>query len=63
MKLTNLLKILFLTILLVGLQSCKQDNDEDGVINDIDDCPETPAGTIVDKNGCPLVKEIGDVHF
>ncbi len=29
------------------------DSDGDGIIDSKDKCPNTPAGTIVDKNGCP----------
>jgi OmpA-OmpF porin, OOP family len=30
------------------------DSDGDGVIDDEDNCPGTPAGTAVDSSGCPL---------
>ena len=30
------------------------DLDEDGILNDDDKCPNTPAGTIVDVKGCPV---------
>ncbi|MDD3763333.1 MAG: OmpA family protein [Nevskiales bacterium] len=30
------------------------DTDGDGVTDDLDQCPETPAGTEVDEVGCPL---------
>ncbi len=30
------------------------DSDGDGVIDDNDNCPNTPAGTVVDANGCAL---------
>ncbi|MCP5145463.1 MAG: OmpA family protein [Gammaproteobacteria bacterium] len=30
------------------------DSDRDGVTDDRDRCPNTPAGTRVDRNGCPL---------
>ncbi len=29
-----------------------KDDDQDGVINDKDKCPDTPRGAIVDKDGC-----------
>jgi OOP family OmpA-OmpF porin len=29
------------------------DSDNDGVIDDLDQCPGTPAGAPVDENGCP----------
>lgn len=28
------------------------DTDGDGVLNDVDNCPNTPANTVVDENGC-----------
>lgn len=33
------------------------DSDGDGVIDDRDECPDTPAGTAVDGVGCPLPPE------
>lgn len=30
------------------------DSDGDGVADDLDKCPDTPAGTAVDADGCPL---------
>lgn len=30
------------------------DTDGDGVLDDADRCPDTPAGTVVDRAGCPL---------
>lgn len=30
------------------------DSDHDGVIDALDKCPGTPAGVVVDRNGCPL---------
>ncbi|MGV3696506.1 OmpA family protein [Flavobacterium sp.] len=41
----------------VGLQynfGCGKDTDKDGVSDSKDKCPDTPAGTKVDKNGCPV---------
>jgi OOP family OmpA-OmpF porin len=32
----------------------KKDTDKDGVIDDLDQCPDTPIGAVVDANGCPL---------
>lgn len=34
----------------------QKDSDNDGVIDDLDKCPNTPAGTKVDANGCPIVE-------
>lgn len=31
-----------------------RDSDNDGVTDDLDKCPGTPAGVAVDRNGCPL---------
>ncbi len=33
------------------------DSDGDGVTDDLDQCPGTPAGTEVDASGCPLVTD------
>lgn len=33
-----------------------KDSDNDGVIDDLDKCPNTPAGTRVDADGCPIVE-------
>ncbi|MEZ6330528.1 MAG: thrombospondin type 3 repeat-containing protein [Candidatus Saccharimonadales bacterium] len=32
------------------------DSDGDGVTDEKDNCPNTPAGTTVDANGCPVVE-------
>lgn len=34
------------------------DSDKDGVLDDIDKCPDTPAETKVDQDGCPEIKEV-----
>lgn len=34
------------------------DSDRDGVIDPLDKCPDTPAGTKVDANGCPVPVEV-----
>ncbi|HPR54703.1 MAG TPA: OmpA family protein [Deltaproteobacteria bacterium] len=36
------------------------DSDGDGVTDDIDKCPNTPAGTVVDEWGCPKKAAPGD---
>jgi OOP family OmpA-OmpF porin len=33
------------------------DTDGDGVLDDMDKCPGTPAGTAVDSSGCPLPQD------
>ena len=30
------------------------DDDKDGVLNELDQCPATPSGATVDEKGCPL---------
>lgn len=35
-----------------------KDSDGDGIVDDKDQCPDTPAGERVDGNGCPLGKII-----
>ena len=50
----------------VARLSVIQDSDKDGVFDDKDKCPGTPAGTRVNKDGCPLAvcKKITlDLHF
>ena len=39
-----------------------KDSDGDGVFDDVDQCPETPAGAAVDTKGCPLDSD-GDGVF
>lgn len=38
------------------------DDDNDGVVNEIDECPGTPEGVVVDEKGCPKVIRL-QVHF
>ncbi|SHM75366.1 OmpA family protein [Flavobacterium xanthum] len=35
----------------------KKDADNDGVADRKDTCPDTPAGVVVDENGCPLDRD------
>ena len=39
-----------------------RDTDKDGVPNDMDACPDTPAGVMVDAKGCPMDSD-GDYVF
>lgn len=43
-----------------GRRDCATDGDGDGVIDSVDECPGTPAGTVVDAKGCPKAKEVSD---
>jgi OOP family OmpA-OmpF porin len=38
-----------------AINDLKKDSDGDGVSDQFDKCPNTPAGTVVDGAGCPLV--------
>jgi len=37
-----------------SVDGLKKDSDGDGVADQFDKCPNTPAGTVVDGSGCPL---------
>lgn len=39
------------------------DGDNDGVLNDVDKCPNTPAGVVVDEEGCEKKIVLKDVNF
>jgi hypothetical protein len=36
------------------------DSDEDGIVNNKDECPDTPADAVVDYNGCPSTPYVED---
>jgi hypothetical protein len=38
----------------VSISVTSNDLDEDGILNDVDDCPNTPQGDIVDIKGCTV---------
>ena len=38
-----------------AVSDLKKDSDGDGVADQFDKCPNTPAGTVVDGSGCPIV--------
>jgi len=38
-----------------AIADLKKDSDGDGVADQFDKCPNTPAGTVVDGSGCPIV--------
>ena len=38
-----------------AVNDLKKDSDGDGVADQFDKCPNTPAGTVVDGSGCPLI--------
>ncbi len=39
------------------------DSDGDGVLDDLDYCPNTPPNVMIDENGCPPSLEITDKNF
>ncbi|MFD2285597.1 OmpA family protein [Pedobacter petrophilus] len=43
-----------------SVEDLKKDTDGDGVADQFDKCPGTPAGTAVDGSGCPLPKFTAD---
>ncbi|HOJ72936.1 MAG TPA: thrombospondin type 3 repeat-containing protein [Phycisphaerae bacterium] len=43
-----------------GGARCVLDSDGDGVLDDADACPDTPADTEVDETGCPVISPAPD---
>jgi OOP family OmpA-OmpF porin len=43
-----------------AVNDLKKDSDGDGVSDQFDKCPNTPAGTVVDGSGCPLKMPTAD---
>ena len=41
-------------VVIVPIPVPPADSDSDGVIDTLDKCPGTPAGVVVDNNGCPI---------
>ncbi|WP_313205987.1 OmpA family protein [Psychrobacter faecalis] len=39
------------------------DSDGDGVLDDIDECPETPPNVVVDVKGCPVEVDVGGLEM
>ena len=39
------------------MAAVEADDDNDGVVNDLDACPGTPAGAAVDARGCELDRD------
>jgi outer membrane protein OmpA-like peptidoglycan-associated protein len=42
----------------VDARGCPTDSDGDGVCDGLDKCADTPAGSKIDVNGCPVVSEV-----
>ncbi|GEM_PF-1810101 len=45
---------------ITGKKSCVSDSDHDGVPDEVDQCPGTPAGIAVDYKGCPVATQDAD---
>lgn len=39
------------------------DSDGDGVLDNIDECPETPPNVVVDVKGCPIEVDVGGLEM
>ena len=39
------------------------DSDGDGVLDAIDECPETPPNVVVDVKGCPIEVDVGGLEM
>lgn len=60
-------------VLALGLSGCISakkdtsmvdgDDDADGVLNSVDECPNTPAGAVVDHRGCEVLVKFESAHF
>ncbi|RXP62703.1 T9SS C-terminal target domain-containing protein [Lutibacter sp. HS1-25] len=53
------------SLILVFLENFTNDDDKDGVTNDIDECPNTPPGTNVNDKGCDITlstKNLDVIH-
>ena len=70
-SLRNLAAISALAFALGGCMSAKEmtapaedgDDDGDGVVNSLDECPNTPAGAEVDSRGCEIHAALDATHF
>lgn len=47
----------------VTLKADIPDSDSDGVLDDIDECPETPNHIVVDSKGCPTIVYAGGLEM
>ena len=45
------------------MQADIPDSDGDGVLDDIDECPETPPNVVVDIKGCPIEVDVGGLEM
>lgn len=60
------------TVIALGLSGCisakqntaaEADDDNDGVVNSMDECPDTAEGVKVDHRGCEILVELSSAHF
>ena len=45
------------------MQAVTPDSDGDGMLDDRDECPETPLNVVVDVKGCPIVVDVGGIEI
>ena len=45
------------------MQADIPDSDGDGVLDDIDECPETPPNVVVDAKGCEIELDVGGLEM
>ncbi len=70
-QLKNLAAVSAFAVILGGCAGAKTlvpptgdgDDDGDGVLNSLDECPNTPAGAQVDSRGCEIHAALEDTHF
>jgi hypothetical protein len=63
MKQVRIFGILLLSLSIYINTGCSPDDDKDGVGNNSDKCENTPIGSKVDQNGCPIVRNVKNLHF
>ncbi len=61
--LSHFYTILLFFIVSIFFVACNQDSDNDGVNDDKDKCSDTPFGSEIDTNGCPVVYKLGKINF
>ena len=47
----------------IRTMQAKTDSDGDGVLDAIDECPETPPNVVVDAKGCPIEVDVGGLEM
>lgn len=63
MKYFHTIMLLAIAALIASLSACTSDSDKDGIPDNKDKCPNTPLEVKVNKDGCPLERKLGNIHF